>query len=474
LHKPYLISALILLLFVFFRTCDVHAGSLDTDSDCPGRVCTLSESSLFVPITVAWQPDTNNLGFVDVFLEWRVSETDPEWVIEGADRPSSPFNFETFNVSATGFRSSAPRTASFTIYYSSQLRPREDQQGINCASSGLCTDFFGSVKYTVQVEALEALLVSAGTGRPGDGVRLSISYNAKALGGSGYLSGGRVHSPSGSPDLFFRANSTPEFPGVLSTRVEWSPEVSFPTPEGWVPRPHEGAVDGSDNWMKVIRDSDGAVSWSQFLFDFSAGDASDPILLVIPIYVSFADGRDFPLSVAVAASDIPRVTFGTGNPGNGVSLKIGSNSKQNGSYGHLQGGKVHSPSGSPDLFFRAGSIPEFPGALDTRVDWSVYGKEILPGLWTPGDFEGSVDGTDNWMKVIRDSDGAVSWTQFEIDLSTGAATEPTLRAIPLYVAFPDGRDFPLSIAVEAVALTPRPDLMFEDGFETGHAGLGSE
>ncbi len=101
--------------------------------------------------------------------------------------------------------------------------------------------------------------VVVGTGQIGDGVTLSVVTN-----GQGNTSGGKVHSPSGAPDLWFRAGSTPTFPGALSTYAEWGFE-SHGSPLPW-----EGAVTGTDNWMKTIRDSDGCVSWSQFEFDFTA------------------------------------------------------------------------------------------------------------------------------------------------------------------------------------------------------------
>ena len=84
--------------------------------------------------------------------------------------------------------------------------------------------------------------------------------------------------------------------------------------------PYEGAVDGSDTWIKVIRDSDGAVSWAQCVFDFSPGNASDPILLDIPLSVSVPDGRDFPLAQAIEAVPEPgfALLLGVGVAGLGV------------------------------------------------------------------------------------------------------------------------------------------------------------
>lgn len=57
-------------------------------------------------------------------------------------------------------------------------------------------------------------------------------------------------------------------------------------------------MDGTDNWMKTIRNGDGCVSWSQFEFQF-AGPA--PWLLSIPLYVVRTDCTDFTLEEAVTA-----------------------------------------------------------------------------------------------------------------------------------------------------------------------------
>jgi hypothetical protein len=94
----------------------------------------------------------------------------------------------------------------------------------------------------------------------------------------------------------------------LDSYVEWSVFGFENSPGVWEPFPWEGAVSGSDNWMKLIRDGDGAVSWAQFVFDFSPGAGSDPILLDIPLYVSRADGGDLSLTEAVAA--VPEPGFG--------------------------------------------------------------------------------------------------------------------------------------------------------------------
>ena len=101
------------------------AGSLVPDADCPGLVCPLSDSALAVTINVSWQPDTNNLGFVDVFTEWRASESDPDGAIAGVPVGSHPTPLGAFVVSLTGFDPSVPRMASIFISYSSQLRPQD-------------------------------------------------------------------------------------------------------------------------------------------------------------------------------------------------------------------------------------------------------------------------------------------------------------------------------------------------------------
>jgi len=152
--------------------------------------------------------------------------------------------------------------------------------------------------------------VVRGTGLIGEGVSLTVRSNGEwdVLGsrerGFGAPNGGKVHSPSGfGPDLWFRAASTPTFPGALDTLVEWSPRHAM----RW-----EGAVHGSDNWMKVIRDSDGCVSWAQFTFDFATYDSTgispgdpQPILIDIPLYVTREDCADFTLAEAVAAAGVP-------------------------------------------------------------------------------------------------------------------------------------------------------------------------
>lgn len=160
-----------------------------------------------------------------------------------------------------------------------------------------------------------ALTVVEGTDQIGDGVSLDIETNGEwrifsrggsviveRRGGQGFTNGGQIYSPSGVPDLWFRASDTPTFPGNLSTWVEWANGGSTLTP--W-----EGAVHGTDNWMKVVRNSDGAVSWAQFTFDFgsySSEGKSDfdlqPILTDIPLYVTDTTGADFTLAQAVAAT----------------------------------------------------------------------------------------------------------------------------------------------------------------------------
>ena len=145
-----------------------------------------------------------------------------------------------------------------------------------------------------------APIATAGTGLVGDGVSLSLFANSKDSGGAGDLVGGRVHSPSGAPDLFFRAASTPTFPGALDTFVEFAIPFGEIVPGLWDVFPWEGAVHGSDNWMKVIRDGDGAVSWAQFVFDMTDGAGADPILLDIPRFIRRADGADMTLGAAIA------------------------------------------------------------------------------------------------------------------------------------------------------------------------------
>ena len=176
------------------------------------------------------------------------------------------------------------------------------------------------------------------------------------------------------------------------------------------------------------------------------------------------------------------VTSGTGLIGDGVSLivTIGQDGRWVQSFNagewriagffatDVYGGQVHSPSGAPDLFFRAGSIPDFPGTLDTYVEYSTGGF----GSGAPGDYlfgfsgyEGSIDGSDNWMKVIRNGDGAVSWAQLEFDFGPTFIPldvqvgdfRPVLIDIPLYVSRTDGSDFSLAEAVAAVALSAVPE-----------------
>ncbi len=146
-----------------------------------------------------------------------------------------------------------------------------------------------------------AFHVVEGSGRVGDGVLLLVSKDRIENGSFGTVLGGQIHSPSGAPDLFFRANATPTFPGPLDTFVQWS-AGGFDLFGTWEAFAWEGAVDGSDNWMKVIRDGDGAVSWAQFKFDFYGTSGSDPTLVGIPLYVTRLDGADFTLAQAVAAT----------------------------------------------------------------------------------------------------------------------------------------------------------------------------
>lgn len=137
-------------------------------------------------------------------------------------------------------------------------------------------------------------IVTSGTGLLGDGVSLDVVADAEPF-GYGYTVGGRVHSPAGAPDLWFQPGDTPTFPGGLSDFVEWFADF-----------PWEGAVHGPDNWMKVIRDGDGCVSWARFEFDFSG---SGPYLVAIHEYVRQPDCSDFTLDEAIAASQGTCVCF---------------------------------------------------------------------------------------------------------------------------------------------------------------------
>ncbi len=162
----------------------------------------------------------------------------------------------------------------------------------------------------------------------------------------------------------------------------------------------------------------------------------------------------FTYTVTPAHADLT-VTAGTGNIGNGHSLSILWNAKQYGGSAFTFGGTFHSPSGAPDLFFRAGSTPTFPGELDNYFEWASFGSEISPGLYLPSEAEGAVDGTDNWAKIIRDGDGAVNWAKFQFGFSPGPAAAPILIDIPLYVWSTDGADFTLAEAVAASTI-PEP------------------
>jgi len=86
-----------------------------------------------------------------VFLEWRSSEDDPDGAIANGDQASNTINPNAFFPMSTGVDPFVPHTATVTISYSSQLRPQDDLLGINCATSGLCTDLFGAETYTIQV-----------------------------------------------------------------------------------------------------------------------------------------------------------------------------------------------------------------------------------------------------------------------------------------------------------------------------------
>ena len=144
-----------LLLVVSLSANEARSGTLVPDSDCPGFVCTLSPNGpTNVRLDVLWQPDTNNLGFVDIFLEWNASENDPDGAILGGDIGSNPFVPNAFSIFVTGVDPLVPHTASVRISYSSQLRPQNDPQASSCLTSGLCVDLFGADTYTVQVEAV--------------------------------------------------------------------------------------------------------------------------------------------------------------------------------------------------------------------------------------------------------------------------------------------------------------------------------
>ena len=100
---------------VMLAAASALAGSLVPDTDCPGLVCPLSDSALAVTINVSWQPDTNSLGFVDVFTEWSASESDPDGAIAGVPVGSHSTPAGAFTVSLTGLDPSDPRRASVVL-----------------------------------------------------------------------------------------------------------------------------------------------------------------------------------------------------------------------------------------------------------------------------------------------------------------------------------------------------------------------
>ena len=168
IHARLIASALFLVILTSSNAA--RSGTLVPDSDCPGFVCTLipdiNDPNRSVFLDVVWLPNTENLGFVDVFLEWNTSESDPDGAIVSRPSNSTSIVPNGFSVISTGVDPFAPHTASVTIFYSSQLRP---QNGESCTPS-LCTDLFGSVTYTIQVESLAAVPVPAAVWLFGSGL----------------------------------------------------------------------------------------------------------------------------------------------------------------------------------------------------------------------------------------------------------------------------------------------------------------
>jgi hypothetical protein len=173
------------------------------------------------------------------------------------------------------------------------------------------------------ISAQAALIVSAGTGQIGNGV--TFTQFSDGFFSYFFAAGGTFHSPSGGPDMFFRATDMPTFPGALGIYAE-AALTDFAG--GW--QSWEGSMDGTDNWMKVIRDGDGAVSWAQLTFDFS--NFPNAAIVDAPLFVYSDDGADFSLAQAVAAaanggsgSSIPEAQtlglFGLGLVGLGIAAR---------------------------------------------------------------------------------------------------------------------------------------------------------
>lgn len=161
MNKSPFIGAFALFLVFVSGTSEVRAGTLLPDSDCPNFVCTLipdisdpiNDPNRFVTLDVVWVPNTENLGFVDVFLEWSAYENDPDNAIGNGNVGSNTITPNAFFPVSTGVDPFVPHTATVTIFYSSQLRPQNDPNPNNCTPS-LCTDLSGAQTYTIQVEAL--------------------------------------------------------------------------------------------------------------------------------------------------------------------------------------------------------------------------------------------------------------------------------------------------------------------------------
>ncbi len=161
------------------------------------------------------------------------------------------------------------------------------------------------------VDQMAVVVAEFGTYAVGDDASLSILSNglwvegdgddAIQTDGSGVVGGGEAQR-SDAEALWHRSSDTPIFVESVDASIGWYSGGSFFSGVFEPGTALGGAVQGTDNWMKVVSDVDGVVSWAQFEFDFNQPELSPaPVLVAIPIYVTRYDGGDFSLAEAMLA-----------------------------------------------------------------------------------------------------------------------------------------------------------------------------